>query len=274
MRYSRLLTAILLLYAGTLRAATDTLKIYFDIGVPSLSTAARHEIDSLLYYDILLSGKKVGIIGYADYLGSEQSNLTLSENRARNVQAYLIASGIRQEDIQVVMGKGEIDREELNGKAGYATDRRVDIIPGGIPEPPASKEKPLIDLSKVKKNEAIRMDNLYFKPGSHIPVDASYPQLKQLYAVLKENPSLKISIEGHICCNTHGATDGYDYDAGDFNLSVNRAKYVYDYMVKKGIDASRLSYKGFGKQRPLVMPEKTPEDENKNRRVEIRIVDK
>ncbi len=271
MRRFILLTAFIFLYTWA-QAAPDTIKLHFDIGVPALSAGAQKQIDSLMYFDVLLPGKKVGIIGYADYLGTEESNITLSENRAKNVQDYLIASGIKAGDRQVVMGKGEISRDVLNGNAGYREDRRVDIIPGGIPAQAIATSG--IDLSKIKKNETIRLDNLYFKPASHIPVDASYPELKKLYALLKENPRLKISIEGHICCVTHGTTDGYDTDADDFNLSVNRAKYVYDYMVKKGIAAERLSYKGFGKLKPLVIPENTPEDENKNRRVEIRIMDK
>lgn len=254
-------------------AATDTIKLYFDIGVPTLSANAQRQIDSLMYYDILLPGKKVGIVGYADYLGSEAANVTLSENRAKDVQEYLIASGIKQEDIQVVMGKGEISRDVLNGSSGYREDRRVDIIPGGIPEMPKTTT-PQIDLSKISKNGTIRLDNLHFKPASHIPTNASYPELKKLFAILKDNPTLKISIEGHICCVIHGTTDGYDTDADDFNLSLNRARYVYEYMVKKGIAAERLSYKGFGKTRPLVITELTPEDENKNRRVEIRILGK
>jgi len=267
------LFALLLFLCGNSYAANDTLRLYFGIGVPSLSTEAKHAIDSLMYYDILLPGKKVGIVGYADYLGTDASNIKLSERRAQNVAAYLLATGIKEGNIQIVTGRGEVSREVLNGAAGYAEDRRVDIIPGGIPELPKNTT-PLLDLSKVKKNETIRLDNLYFKPASHIPVDASYAELKKLYAILKENPKLKIGIEGHICCVLHGTTDGYDKDADDFNLSINRAKYVYEYMVKKGIEAERLSYKGFGKMKPLVMPEKTPEDENKNRRVEIRILDK
>jgi outer membrane protein OmpA-like peptidoglycan-associated protein len=263
---------ILFIHTATY-AVTDTIKLYFDIGIPSLSAQAKAEIDSLMYFDILLPGKKVGIVGYADYLGSEASNITLSENRAKNVQEYLVATGIKQEDIQIVMGKGEVSRDVLNGRAGYREDRRVDIIPGGIREMPKIAT-PTMDLSKISKNGVIRLENLNFKPASHIPTDASYPELKKLFTILKENPKLKISIEGHICCVIHGTTDGYDTDADDFNLSLNRAKYVYEYMVKKGIAAERLAYKGFGKTKPLIIQEKTPEDENKNRRVEIRIVDK
>jgi outer membrane protein OmpA-like peptidoglycan-associated protein len=271
-----ILTISVLLTAIATKAQNDTLKLHFGIGVASLSQTAQREIDSLLYYDILVPGKKLAIVGYADYLGSEQSNVSLSENRAKNVQDYLIASGIKSEDIQMVTGKGEVAREVLNGTAGYVQDRRVDIIPGGIKMDTVKMKTstPGIDLSKIKKNETLRLDNVYFLPGSHKPVEASYAELKKLYGILKEHPSLKISIEGHICCLLGNTTDGYDIDAEDFNLSINRARFIYDYLVRKGIEAGRLSYKGFGKTKPMVMPEKSVDDENKNRRVEVRVIEK
>ena len=51
-------------------------------------------------------------------------------------------------------------------------------------------------------------------------------------------------------------------------------KEIYDILIEKGIDETRMEYLGFGKTRPLVWPEKTEEDENRNRRVEIRILKK
>jgi outer membrane protein OmpA-like peptidoglycan-associated protein len=92
--------------------------------------------------------------------------------------------------------------------------------------------------------------------------------------LMRDYPTLRIRIEGHICCVVAKNADGYDYDSQDFNLSVNRAKEIYDILEEKGIDDTRMEYKGFGKTRPLAWPEQTEEDENKNRRVEIRILQK
>lgn len=258
--------------------AADTIKLYFDIGVAKLSPASQHIIDSLVYYEKLVPGKKLGIVGYADFLGSEESNVGLSENRAKNVQAYLTGMGIKAEDIQTVIGKGEVRRDGMTDAAGYPTDRRVDIIPGGFkvtpPPPPVPVVKPLIDLSTVKKNETIKLDRIFFEPGSHMLKPLSKPTLDKLLAIMKENPTLKIQIEGHICCIPADNTDGYDFDSQEFQLSVNRAKAVYDYLAKNGIQADRMKYKGFGKTKPLISPEVTEEDENMNRRVEIRILEK
>ena len=207
--------------------AADTVELYFDLGISSLRTDEQRRIDSLIYHNILQPGKKLAIVGYADYVGGDTANLRL--------------------------------------------------IPGGIPEPVKAADKPkrpVIDISNVKKNEAIRLDNIFFLPGSHRWTEASKPALQKLLATLKEYPNVKIRIEGHICCVLEGTTDGYDFDADDFRLSHNRARAVYDYLVKNGIAAERLSSEGFGKSRPLVRVERSPEDENRNRRVEIRILEK
>jgi outer membrane protein OmpA-like peptidoglycan-associated protein len=275
-------TLLLLLCFHNAYAQKDTLKLYYNIGVAQLSAASMQTIDSAVYFERLQQGKKLAIVGYADYLGSEQSNIHLSENRAKTVQQYLEKMGIDAKDIQIVIGKGEVVRKVLNGTAGYVTDRRVDIIPGGIPEPlkkpvPPAVIKPAvpqIDISKATKNTTITLENLYFEPGSHKVREVSFSELFRLYNTMKENPQLKIGIEGHICCLPPGNSDGYDYDSEDFNLSRNRAIAIYEYLIQKGISADRMTYKGFGISKPLFMPEENEEQENKNRRVEIRILAK
>jgi flagellar motor protein MotB len=55
---------------------------------------------------------------------------------------------------------------------------------------------------------------------------------------------------------------------------VNRAKFVYDYLIENGIEKERLSYKGYAHTRPKILVENTPEEEQINRRVEIKITEK
>src|SRR5690606_29776359 len=100
-------------------------------------------------------------------------------------------------------------------------------------------------------------------PGSHKVRDESLPELQKLLNTMYANPGLTIQIEGHICCLNRNGSDGYDYDSDEFHLSLNRAKTVYDYLVQNRVKPDRLKYAGFGMARPLVMPEKNEDDENR-----------
>ena len=68
--------------------------------------------------------------------------------------------------------------------------------------------------------------------------------------------------------------EGLDIDTNRRDLSVARAKNIYEYLIHKGIDESRLHYRGFGSSRKLVVPEITEEDKTQNRRVEIMVVER
>jgi outer membrane protein OmpA-like peptidoglycan-associated protein len=67
--------------------------------------------------------------------------------------------------------------------------------------------------------------------------------LTEFGAYLRENNSLKVAIHGH--------TDNVGNDGENLKLSENRAKAVYSFLTTLNIEASRLSYKGFGETKPL-----------------------
>ncbi|HEX2627522.1 MAG TPA: OmpA family protein [Chitinophagaceae bacterium] len=93
-------------------------------------------------------------------------------------------------------------------------------------------------------------------------VSSSYAVLDEVVTILKANPDLKIAIEGHT------SADGI-YDA-NMRLSQARADNVKAYFVSKGIDASRISSKGFGSNQPLNKG-KTEAEKAANRRVEMKL---
>jgi len=84
--------------------------------------------------------------------------------------------------------------------------------------------------------------------------------IDQIAQMLKENPTLKISIEGH--------TDNAGTAANNQTLSENRAKAVLNAVVSRGIDKGRLASKGWGQTKPLA-DNSTEAGKAKNRRVEI-----
>lgn len=297
----------LFLWHNTYAQQIDTVSVYFDIAVPILDVNQRYILDSLAYKDLLPTTKQYGVIGYADYLGTDTTNQTLSENRAKNVKDYLQTLGIKQDSIQLVIGKGTIEREIKNGKEGYRADRRVDIVIGGFKVSTIEKDKSLKgklarqkvkqqrlkqlrieqlkdykpepraveDLPDLEVGDIAIVNNLNFQPARHYLLESATPTLERLGELMQLHPNLKISIEGHICCAPFFEKDGWDQDTRTWDLSVNRAKYIYGYLIEHyNIEPNRMTYRGYGFNRPLVLPEITEEDKTKNRRVEIRILAK
>ena len=127
-----------------------------------------------------------------------------------------------------------------------------------IPDEPIKQilETGRLELVGVNFQPGLR----YFLPGVETVLDAFAESLKKM-------PKIKIELQGHICC--HGKQgDGLDIETGMENLSVMRAKEVYDFLIAKGIDKGRLRYKGLGNALPKVWPEMTTADQIANRRVE------
>ena len=90
------------------------------------------------------------------------------------------------------------------------------------------------------------------------------PVLDAAVSTLKEQPNLKVVVEGHTC--------DLGSDAHNQNLSERRAKAVYDYLVKKGVNAANLSTVGRGETQPIA-DNKTESGRQLNRRVEFKIMD-
>jgi OmpA-OmpF porin, OOP family len=102
--------------------------------------------------------------------------------------------------------------------------------------------------------------NILFDTGKSTIKPESMSIVDQVFEMLKNNTSLKVSIEGH--------TDNTGTAASNKSLSEARAKAVMEILVVKGINKERLSSKGWGQDKP-VADNSTEEGKAKNRRVEI-----
>jgi len=118
-------------------------------------------------------------------------------------------------------------------------------------------------LQAIPSGASYVIDNIFFEPNSFALRDESKTSLDQLVDLLKQNPSLKIQIGGY--------TD--DQGSEEYNqvLSENRAKSVYDYLLKNRIESSRVSYKGYGESNPIA-PNTTEEGRAQNRRIEFKVI--
>lgn len=120
-----------------------------------------------------------------------------------------------------------------------------------------------IYIEPPKLGETIVIQNIYFDFDSFkLKEDLSKEALENIYYFLIENPEVHLEIHGH--------TDSKGDDAYNDNLSLQRAEAVKNYLVKKGIDKSKLTVKGFGERVPIADNE-TEEGRAINRRVEFLI---
>jgi OOP family OmpA-OmpF porin len=160
--------------------------------------------------------------------------------------------------INMVIGKAVKDGDELWVEVASlgGDDYYLTII---------IKELMKQDVTASDMFEAINRDGhiaLYinFDTGKSIIRDESKPIIEQIVQMLKSNPDLKISVEGH--------TDNVGTPASNKTLSESRAKSVVSAIVGQGISADRLSPAGYGQDKPIA-DNNNEEGRAKNRRVEL-----
>lgn len=223
--------------------------------------------------------EKISIYGFCDDRGTNDYNLELSQNRADAIKMMFSDYGIDQNLITNVNGKGEIllkvlNEDEVSKIRGL--NRKVEIIVE--PKKDSKKEEKVAETPKenkkittkdiadgtVKKGDKIRLDKIYFKTNYSYITSDSKKTLEELAKILVEKKNVYFTIQGHVCC-TQNSRDAIDKKTQKRNLSVARAKYIYDYLARKGVDKKRMKYVGLRRKFPL------GGDPKYDRRVEILI---
>jgi outer membrane protein OmpA-like peptidoglycan-associated protein len=132
-----------------------------------------------------------------------------------------------------------------------------------------------INLKKIEVGEAIVLRNIFFDYNKSTLRPASTAELERLTKLMTDNPTLRIEISGH--------TDSQGNNEYNKNLSQSRAKAVVDYLINKGIPASRMESAGYGEEKLIIsdaelmkMKTKTEKEEahQQNRRTEFKILSK
>jgi len=145
--------------------------------------------------------------------------------------------------------------------AGYLSDMKRVVVPETYAEEFFKLDMSLI---KVKVGKKVVLNNILFQTGKSILTAGSYTELDRLLGILSENALMKIEISGH--------TDNTGSLALNNKLSEDRAKAVVEYLIQKGIDSSRLEFKGYGPQQPIA-DNSTSAGRTQNRRVEFKILE-
>jgi len=119
---------------------------------------------------------------------------------------------------------------------------------------------------EVKKEIAEKVSyaarRVYFNTASYQLRSVSYKGLNEVVNILKADPNLKLTVEGH--------TDNIGIADKNKILSLQRAYAVKEYLVQKGIKASRITIAGYGEEQP-VADNATPEGRAQNRRVIMKV---
>jgi len=118
-------------------------------------------------------------------------------------------------------------------------------------------------LDPIAKGATFVLNNIFFDTGKWELREKSKTELNELIRFMQDNPQVRGEISGH--------TDNVGEKKANQELSIKRAKSVYDYLVQNGIEPQRLTYKGYGDTQPAA-PNDSEENKQRNRRIEFKIL--
>lgn len=252
---------IILLFSTFLFAQTETMthEVYFETDQFEIPPTEHYRLLIFLSEIETLDIQKISIYGFTDDRGSDSYNLVLSQNRANSIKTIFSNNEFDESIITNVDGKGKIllklvKEEDIHKIRGL--NRKVEIIVQPY-NPPRTQnvveEKQKVEdiiKGELKAGDKFTLDNILFKTGYSKLLPESKSTLESIAQALLERKDIYFTIQGHVCC-TQNSRDAIDRKTKKRNLSVARAKFIYDYLAKKGVDKRRMKYVGMRRKFPL-----------------------
>lgn len=269
--------AFIYLLVSNFICAQNELKheVYFNTNAYNVSEIEQNRL--LLFIEDIenIAVEKISIYGFCDDRGSNAYNLTLSQQRADEIRSIFSRHSQFESLISNVDGKGEILLvvvETTDAHIIRGLNRKVEIIV--TPKPVVDdieevveveeKDTPAILKGELEVGDKVLLENILFNTGNSDIIPESEETLEKIAQVLVEQDHLYFTIQGHVCC-TKNSRDAVNSRTKKRNLSLIRAKYIYEYLAEKGVDKKRMKYVGMRRKFPL------GGDPKYNRRVEILI---
>ncbi len=181
------------------------------------------------------------VSAYNDKRGSARTNLENTRQHAGIVADYLTAHGILPSRFTVRGLGGNHPVLDENSKAARADNQRV-------------------ELYFVADGKDGFQNTVYFPPNAAGLNHATLQRLRHIAARLNRHPELRLLLGGH------SARIG-NPDA-NIQLSLHRAQFIASYLVRQGVNPSRITSRGFMAKYP-VADNHTAHGRSKNRRVEM-----
>ncbi|NQY28253.1 MAG: OmpA family protein [Flavobacteriaceae bacterium] len=257
----------------------DSLQLFFDNAKHTITDSHKVQLQNF-FKDIKLDEVlQIRIKGYTDFIGNHVYNNKLSKKRAK--ATYIFVTNNYQFKAIAQQGLGELDEEiaEATIEGGNSKHRKVDLIlsyekPKEVYVSLTRKQRYLSQLPKLTVGEKLRIQHTNFHISTATITNSSKEDIEGIIKILKAYPKLKVLIEGHVCCGGKEEYESKIINPDNLALSTERAKNIYNTLIKKGIKANRLSYKGYGFTRPLDFPENTIAIQRENRRIELKVLKK
>lgn len=198
---------------------------------------------------------------------------------ARGDERFLLIGNFYSDEATVYEQQDQGER----GAYYFIDDVNIRVAPPGsaltprpkesIPPPPkvvvadhaSTKEVALPRIEPPPVGKSIRLDNIGFEFAKATLTPESKQELDELADMLIDYPRMRIEVEGH--------TDDIGSEAFNLALSEDRARAVVDFLRKRKVEKERITWKGYGKSRPLA-PNTSEENRALNRRVEFRVIEK
>jgi outer membrane protein OmpA-like peptidoglycan-associated protein/tetratricopeptide (TPR) repeat protein len=120
-----------------------------------------------------------------------------------------------------------------------------------------------IPLKPIEANAKVILKNVFFDTKKTDLKPESITELDNVVKLMNENPAMKVQIRGY--------TDNVGSPADNLKLSTGRAVSVVNYLLGKGVNNSRLSFKGFGEANPIA-DNNSEQGRALNRRTELSVV--
>ncbi len=213
----------------------DSVSVSFDIGSSAVQNPA---VFLSKLNNLKLAYGKIKLVAYTDTVGSVSYNKNLATKRIISVSKLIELSTLKSFVIDT-LNKNEERKKTSNNEESF---RRVDVLIYEI--------KPVI-----KYNVPVSL-KINFHSGTSNIVKSSMENLRILEILMKNDTSIHIKLNGHVCCEP------------DMKLSVDRAEKVKSYLVDKGIKASRINCKGYSNEAKL-FPESNEVNKSRNMRVDV-----
>lgn len=194
---------------------------------------------------------------YIKVLGEDQKHVFAANVNIKNLpdedsiykfQGYFVVSRLRQHKNYII----DVDKRDYmqTTERFFAEQSKDDTV--------------IVQLEKLKIGSKLQFQNILFVPDQPAIMSSSYRDLKRIRDFLLTNPHIDVEIMGHV--------NGLGKKKRRYReLSEQRAKAIYDYLVKEGIDKERLSYEGYGAEQLIYAFPKNESEARLNRRVEVKI---